>query len=202
MGKKEKRQALLKQTILETPFIKDKELARKFNVSVQTIRLDRSELSIPELRERMKAVADCNMKEEICSLAIEEVTGEIIDLTFNKTATSVLEIKENQHVFSRNQIVRGHYLLAQANSLAEVVTNDELALTCKANIHFLKQVKQNDRVIAKAKVIGVDLKKSRTIVEVQSFVGDTIVLFCEFEIYRTNFNENLKVADRALTSLF
>ena len=54
---KRERQRLLQETIRENPFITDEELAEKFSVSVQTIRLDRLELSIPELRERIKHVA-------------------------------------------------------------------------------------------------------------------------------------------------
>ena len=45
---KKERQLLLQQTIQENPFVTDEQLATKFNVSVQTIRLDRMELSIPE----------------------------------------------------------------------------------------------------------------------------------------------------------
>lgn len=54
---KQERQQKLQETIEETPFITDEELARKFGVSIQTIRLDRMELSIPELRERIKLMA-------------------------------------------------------------------------------------------------------------------------------------------------
>ena len=45
------RQELLQQTIESNPFITDEDLAEKFQVSIQTVRLDRMELSIPELRE-------------------------------------------------------------------------------------------------------------------------------------------------------
>ena len=38
---KKERQNLLKETILETPFITDEELAEKFQVSIQKILLDR-----------------------------------------------------------------------------------------------------------------------------------------------------------------
>ena len=51
------RQKLLLETIAEDPFLNDEELAERFNVSVQTIRLDRMELKLPELRERIRAVA-------------------------------------------------------------------------------------------------------------------------------------------------
>ena len=45
-------------------------LATQFNVSVQTIRLDRMELSIPELRERIKDVAAKNYENEVKSLPL------------------------------------------------------------------------------------------------------------------------------------
>ncbi|MGN8844973.1 transcription factor FapR [Niallia sp. HCP3S3_B10] len=198
MEKKEKRQALVKNTISETPFIKDEELASKFNVSVQTIRLDRLELSIPGLRDRIKKIADYSLKDEIRSLPIEEVTGEIIDLVLDKSAISILKIERHEHVFSRNQIVRGHFLFAQANSLAVAVINDELALTTKANILFTKQVKQYERIIAKAKVKETDLKKQRTTVEVKSYVGGEVVFSCEFEIYRSNLI-GLKAEQRTMS---
>lgn len=54
---KKQRQPLLKDKISENPFITDEALAEEFKVSVQTVRLDRLELNIPEVRERIKHVA-------------------------------------------------------------------------------------------------------------------------------------------------
>jgi len=65
------------------------------------------------------------------------------------------------------------------------VINDELALTAKAQIRFTRQVKENERVVAKAKVKGIN-KNGRTIVEVNSFVGNELVFSGEFEMYRSN----------------
>ena len=81
---KRDRQQSLKETIQTNPFITDEELAEKFSVSVQTIRLDRLELSIPELRERIKHVAEKKFQDEVRSLPIEEVIGEIIDIELDK----------------------------------------------------------------------------------------------------------------------
>ena len=77
---KKDRQQLLTSTIKDNPFITDEELAEKFQVSVQTIRLDRLELSIPELRERIKTVAEKRFEDEVRSLPLEEVIGEIIHI--------------------------------------------------------------------------------------------------------------------------
>ena len=122
---KKERQKTLQETIKQNPFITDEELAEKFSVSVQTIRLDRLELSIPELRERIKNVAEKKFEDEVRSLPIEEVIGEIIDIELDQTAISILDVKK-EHVFKRNQIARGHHIFAQANSLAVAVINDEL----------------------------------------------------------------------------
>ncbi|PLR69953.1 MULTISPECIES: transcription factor FapR [Bacillaceae] len=181
---KKERQSMLQQTITETPFITDEELADKFNVSIQTIRLDRLELSIPELRERIKHVAVKQLEDEVRSLPLEEVIGEIIDLDLDSSAISIFEVKK-EHVFVRNQIARGHHLFAQANSLAVAVIDDELALTAKANIRFTRQVKEKERVVAKAKVTKVDSDNGRTTVEVNSYVGNEVVFSGTFEMYRS-----------------
>ncbi|WP_243289910.1 transcription factor FapR [Bacillus sp. FJAT-47783] len=181
---KKERQQLLKETIEETPFITDEELAEKFNVSIQTIRLDRLELSIPELRERIKHVAEQNLQDEVKSLPIDEVIGEIIDLELDFSAISIFEVKK-EHVFRRNQIARGHHLFAQANSLCVALIDDELALTRKSTIRFTRPVKVNERVVAKAKVKQIDHKSGRTYVEVNSYVGQELVFSGEFEMYRS-----------------
>ena len=182
---KKERQKLLQETIKVNPFITDEDLADKFSVSVQTIRLDRLELSIPELRERIKHVAETKLENEVRSLPIDEVIGEIIDLQLDSSAISIFDVT-HEHVFKRNKIARGHHIFAQANSLAVAVINDELALTAKANIHFTRQVTESERVIAKAKVKSLEPIKGRTLVEVNSFVGNELVFSGEFEMYRSN----------------
>jgi acyl-coenzyme A thioesterase PaaI-like protein len=163
---KKERQHLLKTTIEENPFITDEELADRFSVSVQTIRLDRLELSIPELR----------------SLPIEEVIGEVIDIELDQSAISIFDVK-TEHVFQRNQIARGHHLFAQANSLAVAVINNELALTADASIRYHRPVKLHERVIAKAKVLSTS--EVRTTVEVNSYVGQEQVFSGTFKMYRS-----------------
>ncbi|MTT32310.1 transcription factor FapR [Terrilactibacillus sp. BCM23-1] len=180
--RKQERQKLLKETIFENPFITDGELAEQFQVSIQTIRLDRLELSIPELRERIKHVAKRTF-DDVKALYADEVIGEIVDLQLDQSAISILEIKK-EHVFTRTGIARGHHLFAQANSLAVAVIDDELALTAKANIHFVRQVQVGERVVAKAKVMQVE--RVRTMVEVNSFVGSENVFKGSFTMYRSH----------------
>ncbi|MGE7089929.1 transcription factor FapR [Lysinibacillus sp. NPDC048646] len=181
---KKERQRLLSETIAENPFVTDEQLASEFQVSVQTIRLDRMELAIPELRERIKDVASKTYENEVKSLPIDEVIGEIIDIELDSRALSIFDVKE-EHVFQRNGIARGHHLFAQANSLAVAVIDDELALTVHANITFVKPVKAGDRVITKAVVVGRDDEHHRTKVEVLSTVNGETVFVGEFDMYRT-----------------
>ncbi|MBS4177158.1 transcription factor FapR [Lederbergia citrea] len=182
---KKDRQKMLRQTIDENPFVTDEELSEKFSVSVQTIRLDRMELAIPELRERIKTVAEKNVVDEVKSLPIDEVIGEIIDIHLDETAISIFDVKK-EHVFKRNLIARGHHLFAQANSLAVAVINDELALTVKVGIHFTRPVKMGDRVVAKAKVRKQTWPSDRTIVDVNSYVGQELAFKGEFEMFRSS----------------
>jgi len=182
---KKERQKKLRQTIEENPFVTDEELSEKFSVSVQTIRLDRMELAIPELRERIKSVAEQHVADEVKSLPLEEVIGEIIDIHLDETAISILDITQ-EHAFKRNSITRGHHLFAQANSLAVAVIDDELALTVKAGIHYTRPVKVGERVVAKAKVRMQTKPNDRTIVDVFSYVGQELAFKGEFEMFRTS----------------
>jgi acyl-coenzyme A thioesterase PaaI-like protein len=184
LTKKERQEQLL-GTIEKNPFLTDEDLSSQFEVSVQTIRLDRLEKSIPELRERIKSVAEQNY-DEVRSLLAHEVIGEMIDLQLDKSAISILDIKE-EHVFRRNQIARGHHLFAQANSLAVAVIDDELALTASADIRFLRSVRKGERVIAKAQVEEVD--DERTKVKVDSFIGDELVFSGKFMIFRRKMKD-------------
>jgi acyl-coenzyme A thioesterase PaaI-like protein len=179
MPKKE-RQARLVQTLQENPFATDEDLAELFQVSIQTIRLDRLELGIPELRERIKSVAEKSL-DPVKSLRIDEVIGEVIDLQLDSQAISVLEIRE-EHVFSRTQIARGHYIFAQANSLAVAVINADVALTASARIRFIRPVKLGEKLVAKAVVRSQNGEECK--VRVETKVQGELVFTATFRVVR------------------
>ena len=183
MPKKE-RQQLLKKLVEQNPFLTDEELSKYYDVSVQTIRLDRLECRIPELRKRLKQVATQTMAGEVKSLGSDEVIGDIIDIKLDERALSIFDVTID-HVFQRNGIARGHHLFAQANSLAVAVMDDDLALTAKSTMDFLKPVKAGDRVVARAEVKKESLTEKRTRVDVVSTVGDVTVFTGQFYMYRT-----------------
>ena len=178
---KKQRQQQLSEVIAQNPFVTDEELMKMFQVSIQTVRLDRLELGIPELRERIKLMAEQSY-DQVRTLALHEVIGEIIDLQLDKTGISIFEIKE-EHVFSRNKIARGHHIFAQANSLAVALINDEIALTASADIRFVRSVKLHEKCIAKAYLRSISRGKAK--VEVFTYVGDEIVFQGNFLIYHS-----------------
>ncbi|MGW8956217.1 transcription factor FapR [Paenibacillus sp. NPDC055715] len=184
---KRQRQQRLTQLIDENPFVTDQELTRQLKVSIQTIRLDRMELGIPELRERLKLMAERSY-DQVRSLPLHEVIGDIVDLQLDRSGISIFEIKE-EHIFSRTGIARGHYVFAQANSLAVAVINDEIALTASADIRFVRPVHLGEKCIAKAYVRSNPEQKGRAKVEVFAYVGEEMVFQGNFVIYRSTEEE-------------
>lgn len=179
---KKERQSYLSQALEQNPFLTDEEVAKKFHVSIQTIRLDRLELGIPELRERIKHMAEKKF-DHVQSLSPSEVIGEVIDLQLHKNGISLLEIGL-EHVFERNQIARGHILFAQANSLAIALADWKVALTGNASIRFIRPVQLGEKCIAFATV--AEAHDSRLHVGVQTKVQEEIVFQGDFEVYRVS----------------
>ncbi|MGM0379989.1 MAG: transcription factor FapR [Bacillota bacterium] len=149
--KKSERHKEIKKVLDKNPFLTDQELSEKFNVSVQTIRLDRMSLDIPELRERVKSVATENIK-KVTTLMKSELVGELIDLELNESALSILETDKSM-AFSKTNIVKGHFIFAMAETLALAVIESEVALIGVANMKYRVPVKAGDKLIAKAKVV-------------------------------------------------
>ncbi|SFJ61170.1 transcription factor FapR [Thermoflavimicrobium dichotomicum] len=187
LSKKERQKKLIRELEAD-PFLTDEQMAKLCNVSIQTIRLDRMELGIPELRERIKHMAEKNF-DQVRSLSPQEVIGEVIDLQLDKSGVSILEIRK-EHVFERNGIARGHYLFAQANSLAIGLVDAEIALTAAAEIRFVRPVRLGEKCMAYAKV--VEVQSSRTKVEVQTKVNNEVVFYGLFEVYRTEEDQLAK----------
>lgn len=145
------RQDSLKDKLQHSPFLTDESLAELLVVSVQTIRLDRLELGIPELRERTKQMA-AEAQTKLKAIAWGDVVGELIDLELGKSGISLMNITEEM-VFEKSRIARGHYIFAQANSLALAVVDAPAAVTGVANIKYKIPVHFGDKLIAKAEVV-------------------------------------------------
>ena len=183
--KKFQRQEELQTHLQEDPFLTDEQLATTFGVSIQTIRLDRLELNIPELRTRIQNVAR-EGADKIRSLSVQEVVGEIIDIELNNNALSLFII-EREHVFEKNEIARGHFLFAQANSLCVALIDEPLALTTHAEVDFKRPAKLGDKVVAKARVKSMDDNKAS--IEVESKISNKTIFTGKFEMYYKNEGE-------------
>ena len=147
---KKERQSILVKKIKEDPFLTDEELAEKFSVSIPTIRLDRLELGIPELRERLKNVAEENYS-KVKSLQSKEIIGELLDIDLGKNGISMLETNQGM-AFEKTKIIRGHFIYSLAESLAIAVIDAQVALVGVANIKYKTPVYAGCKLIARAEV--------------------------------------------------
>jgi len=128
----------------------DEDIAEYLDVSVPTVRLDRLELGIPELRQRIREVASLN-HQKVRALHADEIIGEIIEINLGESGISILDTTEDM-VFSQSKIVRGHYIYSLAESLAIAVIDAEVALVGVANIKYKIPVYAGSKLIAKATV--------------------------------------------------
>ena len=177
--KKSERQQLLEKYLANNPFLTDGKLAQILGVSIQTVRLDRGELNIPELRERVKEIAQGNDR-EIKSLSCGELVGELIEMEVGQYASSLLSIDEDM-AFQKTKIARGHHLFAQANSLAVAIIDAEVVLTGTAKVSFKRPVYIGEHVIARA-VVNRE-KGQKYSVRVISQVLEEIVLEGDFLVF-------------------
>lgn len=151
--KKKERQALLRAAVQEKPFLTDYELAEKLEVSVQTIRLDRMELGIPELRARTRQMAE-TAQNKVKTIRRDDVVGELLDLELGKSGISLLRITEDM-VFAKSHIAKGYYMFSQANSLALALIDAPMAVTGVANVKYKVPVHVGEKLIAKAEIVRV-----------------------------------------------
>ena len=137
-NKKEERQQLLREKLNISPFTTDEELATFFSVSVPTIRLDRLALGIPELRERIKAMA-------------QEHTDDRHHLSVGQYGISVL--RTTKDMLDRSGYVEAQYLYAQANSLARAIVGVPTVIAGVGNIKYKSLVKSDVNLAAKAELV-------------------------------------------------
>ena len=149
--KKKERHEKLMHHVKEKPFLTDDELSKLLNVSIQTIRLDRAELGIPEVRERIRKVAE-KAHDKVTTIEKDDLVGELIELEPGHSGVSLLRVTDDM-VFAKNKIAKGHYIFSQANSLALALINAPMAVTGVANIKYKVPVKVGEMLVAKAEVI-------------------------------------------------
>ncbi len=149
-GAKRERQIKLSEMLNNDPFLTDEELAELLEVSVPTVRLDRLEMGVPELRQRIKEMASKNY-DKLRTLNAEEVIGEIVELSLGESAISILDTTDRM-VFSQSKVVRGHYIYSMAESIAIAVIDADVALVGIANIKYKQPVYAGSKLVARVTI--------------------------------------------------
>ncbi|MCX7971279.1 MAG: transcription factor FapR [Negativicutes bacterium] len=178
--RKLERQKRMRELLREQPFLTDEELARRLQCSIQTIRLDRVEMSIPEVRERIRKTA-IELRNDIRAIAGRELTGELIDLDLEKSALSIMTVSEAM-ISVHAGVARAQHLFAQANTLALAVIDAPAAVTGVANIKFKSPVYRGEKVVAKAEVMKI--RGDKYSILVRSRVNTTEVFRGKFLLVR------------------
>lgn len=174
--KKEERQLQLHKLIADNPFVTDDELAAQFAVSVQTIRLDRARLGIPELRKRTKQVAE-QVHQKVRSMVADEIMGDLLEVELGQFATSILEVTPAM-VAEKSKVCSGDYIFSQANRLAAALIDAEIVLTGNARIRFRRPVYLNEKIVAHAFLARKKINKY--LIKVVSKVGTEEVFMGKF----------------------
>lgn len=152
-SKKRRRQSELQSLLDSYPFLTDQQLADKFTVSIQTVRLDRMELGIPELRERLKLVAsDAYAKK--ASLGSEELVGNLQECEPGVRALSSLDI-DMAMVHAKTMTARAEHIFAQASSLALVAAGAPEGLVAEARVNFYRPVYAGEQLVSEAVIESV-----------------------------------------------
>ena len=157
-SKKLVRHGKLQKLIQKDPFLTDEQLAKTLKVSVPTVRLDRLSLNIPELRERIRAMASA-ASTRLKAIDQKDIVGELIDLELNKSAISTLTVT-NEMVLGKTGVGRGYFMYAMADTLALALVDTEFALTAVGNVavgnvKYKVPVYPDDRLVAKADVTNI-----------------------------------------------
>lgn len=153
--KKRERQEDLTRRLQESPFLTDEELARALGVSVQTVRLDRMELRIPELRTRVRQMAEGKQAQDKTST---DFLGELKKLEPGRVGISRLRITKAMAA-PDTQVARGHVAFLQASSLAHAVLGTSQVAEA-ANVKYTSPAYVGEELVAKAEVTRRRGKKS------------------------------------------
>ncbi len=149
---KKVRQQRLEAALIKNPFLTDAHLAEQFEVSIQTIRLDRLALGIPELRERTRHMAE-NAQKKLQAITSEDIVGELIDLEIGVSGISMMTVNKEM-VLQKTGVCRGQYMFAQANSLA-------LAVIDAPKYTIWVKIRNNRKEVFRAKFLIVSLPEER-----------------------------------------
>lgn len=177
--------------IESNPLMTDEEISASLGVSLSTVRLDRGLLAIPELRERMRLMAE-HATSRLRSLCAEEVVGELLELEPDKWALSMLSTNPEM-AFRQTEMVGDYYIYAQAASLAIASIDSEMVVVATARLKYCQPSYVGEKIIARSKV-GAH-KGNKYIVSVHSRIGEREVFVGRFVVAALEKNKNEKLGD-------
>lgn len=166
------------EILADSPMITDSEIASRLGVSISTVRLDRAMMGIPELRERIRTMAQ-NAVSKLQSLSPSEVIGELLELEPDKWALSVLRTAKDM-AFRFTDIVSDNYVYSQASSIAVAAIKAANVIIDSMRGEYKGHARVGDILVARAKV-GVN-HEGRKIVSVRTRVGDKEIFVGRFII--------------------
>lgn len=175
-SEKKLRQQRLAKLLDDNPMATDQELACLLGVSVSTMRLDRALMGVPELRERVRRMAQ-EAGSKLKSLSQSEIVGDLLELEPNRWALSVLRTTREM-AFRTTDILWDHYIYAQASSIAVAVVEAAAVIVDSMRGEYKGRARVGDVLIARAKV-GVN-KDNRYIVSVRTRVGEKEIFVARF----------------------
>jgi hypothetical protein len=173
---KKNRQERLTKLLDDNPMLTDEELASFLGVSVSTVRLDRVFMGVPELRERLRHMAQ-EAGSKLRSLSWSETVGDLLELEPNRWALSVLRTTREM-AFRTTDFLWDHYIYAQASSIAVAVIEAAAVIVDSMRGEYKGRARVGDVLIARAKV-GVN-KDDRYIVSVRTRVKEKEIFVGRF----------------------
>ncbi len=162
----QERHARMQAELALNPFLSDEQLATLLKVSIHTVRADRRRAGIPEVRKRGDNLSQA-LFARARTLSQQEIVGDLLELDLNRGGLSLLEATGEMGL-SRSGIVRGHWLFAQANSLAIAVIDAQVALTGDAPVRFQAPLRVGERALARARVVGASRHARKVQVAIKS----------------------------------
>ena len=175
---KRQRHKQLIDLVNSSPLLTDKEIAAMLGVSLGTVRLDRGTLSIPEVRERTRLMAE-QATSRLKSMRTEEVIGDLVGLEPNKGALSVL-FATRDTAFRHTDFVGDYFIYAQAASLAIATIDEELVVVGSARLKYNRPAYIGEKILARSKV-GVH-KGNKYVVSVRSTVDNREIFVGRFVV--------------------
>lgn len=188
-----RRREHLRAALLRDPLLTDLALGRLLGVSVQTVRLDRLALGIPEVRHRAREVAQRSLH----GGATPTLRGEVVDLEPGVSAVALLSPGPAGAV----PWAEDPALFADAEALAVATSGLVAADVRVASLKFRRAACADGRLVAKAEVLrrGARVSGERRVVLVQIRCGDEAVFRAKFVVDSSDEGVGEGVAQGAAT---